>query len=385
MHPDFVSTYLAKCCKLNELLGPFTSKPFPFSSCSGVGCVPKKSGRLRLIHHLSSPKGDSVNDGISREDYSVQYVSIDRAIDAIMRYGTSGQLFKLDVRSAFRIIPVRSEDWSLLGISRQGQYYFDTVLPFDLSSSPAIFNSVAECIECIIINEFSIPDVVHNLNDFLCISATAHLANQHAGILLRAFNYLGIPLTAEKSRGSSPRLVFSRYRTALPAARGPPTKAETPGATVSSYQVFYLPNHYSERSRILSGEAVVRSAGDHPRSDIHEETVGHVQALPKAPLQDPPVRRCAIGRQMVAPPTKQLEWQILLSFIPLDTSARHSAVHGCQWDHRLGRVLRQTVAAGQAVPTSRNSRHCMEGVVRHCRCMRLLRGRMAKDTHSCFL
>ena len=40
MHPDFVSTYLAKCCKLNELLGPFTSNPFPFSSCSGVGCVP---------------------------------------------------------------------------------------------------------------------------------------------------------------------------------------------------------------------------------------------------------------------------------------------------------------------------------------------------------
>ena len=110
MHPDFVSTYLAKCCKLNELLGPFTSNPFPFSRCSGIGCVPKKSGRLRLIHHLSSPEGDSVNDGISREDYSVQYVSIDRAIDAIMRYGTSAQLFKLDVRSAFRIIPVRSED-----------------------------------------------------------------------------------------------------------------------------------------------------------------------------------------------------------------------------------------------------------------------------------
>ena len=91
MHPDFVFTYLAKCCKLNELLGPFTSNPF--SRCSGVGCVPKKSGRLRLIHHLSSPEGDSVNDGISRKDYSVQYVSIDRAIDAIMHYGTSQHVF----------------------------------------------------------------------------------------------------------------------------------------------------------------------------------------------------------------------------------------------------------------------------------------------------
>ena len=48
MQPDFVSTYLAKCCSLNELLGLFTSNPFPFSHCSGVGCVPKKSSRLRL-------------------------------------------------------------------------------------------------------------------------------------------------------------------------------------------------------------------------------------------------------------------------------------------------------------------------------------------------
>ena len=46
MHPDFVSTYLARCCNLNELLGPFTSNPFLFSHCSGGGCVPKKSGRL---------------------------------------------------------------------------------------------------------------------------------------------------------------------------------------------------------------------------------------------------------------------------------------------------------------------------------------------------
>ena len=208
MHPDFVSTYLAKYCKLNELLGPFTSNPFPFSRCFGVGCIPKKGGRLRLIHHFSGPEGDTVNDGISREDYSVQYVSIDRAIDAIMRYRTSAQLFKLDVQSAFRIIPVWSEDWPLLGISWQGQYHFDTVLPFGLRSSPAIFISVTECIEWIIFNEFCIPDLLHYLDDFLCISATALMANQHAVILLRAFNYLGIPLAAEKVEGPLPVLCF---------------------------------------------------------------------------------------------------------------------------------------------------------------------------------
>ena len=51
---------------------------------SGVGVVPKKSGKLRLIHHLSSPSGRSVNDGIPKADFSLHYVTIDNAISAIL-------------------------------------------------------------------------------------------------------------------------------------------------------------------------------------------------------------------------------------------------------------------------------------------------------------
>ena len=79
-----------------ELLGPFSSSLFPFFHCSGVGCVPEKERPLSfIIHHLSSPEGQSVNDGISREDFSLHYITIDHAIDAIMQYGRSAYLFNL--------------------------------------------------------------------------------------------------------------------------------------------------------------------------------------------------------------------------------------------------------------------------------------------------
>ena len=352
MHPDFVSTYLAKCCKLNELLGPFTSKPFTFSHCSGVGCVPMKSGRLRLIHHLSSPEGESVNDGISREDYSVQYVSIDRAIDAIMRYGTSGQLFKLDVRSAFRIIPVRSEDWPLLGISWQGQYYFDTVLPFGLRSSPAIFNSVAECIEWIIINEFSIPDLLHYLDDFLCISATALLANQHAVILLREFNYLGIPLSAEKVEGPLPVLCFPGIELDCQQleARLPEPKLHelqslvtrhSTCRTITQRELESFLGKLSFAARVITpGRTFMRRLWDtckrypksHYRIHLSEDALSDIKWWHRL-LSDWNGKSFFLSSRWTPAPDIQLF---------TDASA---------WDHRLGCVLRQPVAAGQVVST----------------------------------
>ena len=45
--------------------GPFDDPPFPFTHCSPLGAAEKSDGSVRLILDLSSPRGDSVNDGIS--------------------------------------------------------------------------------------------------------------------------------------------------------------------------------------------------------------------------------------------------------------------------------------------------------------------------------
>ncbi|KAG9463655.1 hypothetical protein GDO78_021355 [Eleutherodactylus coqui] len=63
------------------MAGPFREPPFPNLHVSPLGLVPKKeAGKFHLIHHLSFPSGESVNDGISKEQAAVSYTSFDRAL-----------------------------------------------------------------------------------------------------------------------------------------------------------------------------------------------------------------------------------------------------------------------------------------------------------------
>ena len=205
-NPDFISAQLHASCSRHETAGPFPSPPFPFMRCSGIGAVPKKNGKLRMIHHLSSPEGQSVNDCIPADPFSLHYVTIDDAVNLIMQLPAPVYLAKLDVKSAFRQIPVRPEDWPLLGIRWQGQYFYERVLPFGLRSSPAIFDSVASAIEWIMQEQFAIPHLLHD--DFLNACSGSVVAHQQLAILLRAFTYLGVPLAPAKVEGPAQVLTF---------------------------------------------------------------------------------------------------------------------------------------------------------------------------------
>ena len=45
-HADFVDAHLEQSIAAGHTAGPFSSPLFPFMCCSGVGVVPKKSGKL---------------------------------------------------------------------------------------------------------------------------------------------------------------------------------------------------------------------------------------------------------------------------------------------------------------------------------------------------
>ena len=66
--------------------------------------------------HLSAPFGNSINDGIAADEYRLHYKTEDDAIRMIQRHGNGCYMAKLDLKHAFRICPVRREDWELLGI-----------------------------------------------------------------------------------------------------------------------------------------------------------------------------------------------------------------------------------------------------------------------------
>ena len=171
-HPEAVTNYLARECQAGHTAGPFATPPFHRMHISPLGVVPKKEcGKWRLIMHLSHPTGHSVNDGIPIQDYSLKYISVDTAMDAAMALGRGAVMAKVDIRAAFRLCPVRPEDWPYLGMQWNGQYYFDKVLPFGLRSAPYIFNCLANALTWILHNKYSVDHVYHYLNDFITLGA----------------------------------------------------------------------------------------------------------------------------------------------------------------------------------------------------------------------
>ena len=94
---------------------------------SPFGVIPKKHkpDRWQLIFDLSAPDGASVNDGISKENSSLSYVSIDDTTQCILACGGWGaMLAKMDVKEAFRNIPVHPDDRPLLAMKWNGRILY---------------------------------------------------------------------------------------------------------------------------------------------------------------------------------------------------------------------------------------------------------------------
>ena len=101
---------------LKRFAGPFTRPPFPNLRTSPLCLVPKSDGGWRMITHLSYPEGGSVNDGIDKSFTSVQYTSFDQVTNMIYTLGPSALIAKRDLKSAYRLIPIRPLDFPLLGM-----------------------------------------------------------------------------------------------------------------------------------------------------------------------------------------------------------------------------------------------------------------------------
>lgn len=109
-NPNVVTTNLMNEVALGRVAGQLPTPPFPNFQVSAIGLVPKnQSDKLRTIFHLSFPKSGtaSINSSISKEDYSLQYIIIDNAIQGILSLGQGCYAAKTDIGSAFRPIPLR--------------------------------------------------------------------------------------------------------------------------------------------------------------------------------------------------------------------------------------------------------------------------------------
>lgn len=153
---------------LGRIAGPFQSPPFPTFRVSPIAVIPKKaSSEFRLIHNLSFPENESVNDYIDKDFCSVKYASIDDAIEMIYNLGKNALLSKCDIKSAFRLLRLAPSEFDLMGFKFQDQYYFDRCLPMGASISSALFETFSTALHWYVQRQSKSNNILHYLDDFL--------------------------------------------------------------------------------------------------------------------------------------------------------------------------------------------------------------------------
>ena len=188
--------------------GPFSSPPFPVLHCSPLGAAPKKDGSVRLVLDLSSPRGSAINEGICKEDFSVQYSTFDDAVDLVRSLGPSAFLGKLDIRHAFRICPVRLDQLHLLGYRWENFYYVDLRLPFGSRSSPFLFNNVAKVLAWALVHVCGVAFLLHYLDDFFLCAKDKAECSKNMDIFLRTCQRVGVPIAHDKTVGPAQVLTY---------------------------------------------------------------------------------------------------------------------------------------------------------------------------------
>ena len=208
LHEQQVDLAVRREISRGHTSGPFTSQPFKFTHCSPIGAAPKPDGSVRLILDLSSPRGAAVNEGISQDEFRCTYSSFDDAVQLVTNLGVGAFLAKLDIKHAFRLCPVRPDQWPLLCYRWRELFYVDTRLPFGSRSSPAIFNAFADLLAWIFVYVGGVLFLLHYLDDFFCVNHSARACQDDMGAIQSICDYLGVPLAPEKIVGPAQQLTY---------------------------------------------------------------------------------------------------------------------------------------------------------------------------------
>ena len=147
-HKQIISDYLANELARKRMLGPLPPHSIQGAYPNRIGVIPKgqNTGKWRLITDISFPPGRSVNISIPDCLCSLTYMTVDDVAAKVATLGRGTLLAKVDIESAYRLIPIHPDDRLLLAIKWEGHIYIDAMLPFGLCSAPKIFNAVADAL-----------------------------------------------------------------------------------------------------------------------------------------------------------------------------------------------------------------------------------------------
>ena len=209
-HPEVVDQYLAEELSHSRLAGSYHINWASHMHISRFGVIPKhhQPNKWRLIIDLSHPAKHSVNDGILNRLCSLSYITIDSAIGHILNLGQGTLLAKIDVKHAFRLLPIRPADRHLLAMRWKNIIFVDTCLPIGLRSAPKLFNILADLLSWIL-EQQGVSPLLQYLDDFLLMAPPQSSQCQDNLLIVQHIcSLLGIPLALENVEGPTDSLTF---------------------------------------------------------------------------------------------------------------------------------------------------------------------------------
>ena len=155
-YPQQVDEYFLKEVQMGSTMGPFKIPPF----LNRIGISPistrqkKDSMDRRVILDLSWPRGESVNDGIPKDQYcgesiSLKYPTVDTLTKRVYDLGKNCLLWKKDLKRAFRLIYLCPMEYSMIGMRWRNLFFFDKVMPMGLRSAAYVCQRITNAISFI--------------------------------------------------------------------------------------------------------------------------------------------------------------------------------------------------------------------------------------------
>ena len=171
--------------------------------------------------------------------------------------GQGTVLAKMDLKEAYRSIPVHPADRPLLAVRWQGITFVDGALPFGLRSAPKLFSAVADGLLWIFFKG-GVQLAIHYLDDFLFLGPPhGPGCSQSLQKALHLCEELGVPVAPDKTEGPATSIIFLGIEIDTQAGqlRLPREKLADLIATLQSWMRpdrLHIPKHSGTKRDLLS-------------------------------------------------------------------------------------------------------------------------------------
>ena len=170
-HGELLTDTIATWVKKGFVAGPFDCPPVPGFRVNPLGVV-VKNGKVRPILNMSGPIGKSFNDNVDKRKLEKLHMGTAKQFSyALKNAGVNAVFSKFDICDAYKLMPVKVEDFRLHGFSWLGKYFVETRQPFGGVPAPCNFDRLGKTKDLVVCLNSGTPrnSVFRALDDSPCV------------------------------------------------------------------------------------------------------------------------------------------------------------------------------------------------------------------------